>query len=120
MSKTNRRRTKKRRYPSKTRSSESCIPTSNDPLAAEYLMLKKQDVLKRLRLEASEEPSARAGSLITSGNTGTDTSSNTDIIDYSSNVTAQQAVDTSTHTLAVTSSEAESAAISESDITTAQ
>ncbi|KAF1787189.1 hypothetical protein GQ600_18094 [Phytophthora cactorum] len=48
---------------------------------------------------------------------GTDTSSNTDIIDYSSNVTAQQAVDTSTHTLAVTSSEAESAAISESDIT---
>ncbi|RAW27838.1 hypothetical protein PC110_g15768 [Phytophthora cactorum] len=80
-------------------------------------MLKKQAVLKRLRLEASEEPSARAGSLITSGNTGTDTSSNTDIIDYSSNVTAQQAVDTSTHTLAVTSSEAESAAISESDIT---
>ncbi|KAG3242748.1 hypothetical protein PI124_g12420 [Phytophthora idaei] len=92
-------------------------PTSNDPLATEYLMLKKQAVLKRLRLEASEEPSARAGSLITSRNTGTYTSSNTDIIDYSSNVTAQQAVDTSTHTLAVTSSEAESAAISESDIT---
>ncbi|KUF85495.1 DNA-directed RNA polymerase II subunit rpb3 [Phytophthora nicotianae] len=65
----------------------------NDPLAAEYLMLKKQAVLKRLRLEALSEPSGSSISLAAPMNTGEDVSGNGDAVATRSNAIAQCVVD---------------------------